>query len=659
MIINLLKNSNILIKDIFKIKEKVFDSKKHILAWADWLLKSQEVNDDGWYSVKYSILRWWDVSYPETTWYIIPTLYEVYKYTNNKKYYNSILKAWEYLLNIQMENWAWGDSVKWEPAIFDIWQIIFGLVKLYEITNDEKYLQAAKKWWDFIVSDQEEDGSWVKYAFNNQPHTYYSRVSWALLKLWKITNDEKYKNSAIKQLNWVLDQLDENYFSPKLSFFNDWNPVLHTIVYTARWLYESWKILNEEKYIKAWKWIIDKLLEIYKNWKQLYAHYDKNWSTTCKFYCLTWLAQLSILWGKLYQDTNEKDYLFYAIKLNYFVKQTQNITTKNENVRWWIKGSYPIWWKYMIWAYPNWAVKFFIDALLLEERIKKREKIENEKEFFVKENKENFFYSKEFINFLYDKFWITFKYPFFKRFFFHFKLGKFWKILPKIILFSDRLVIDNFVDLIYLLESLKNKKKDISLYLPQKYTDFFLLKYSFLNKWWTFILDLDTFRFKSKIQNKINNLLDNSNYSIKIYDLNIAIKEYKKWLSDYNLVIKESWKIDLWNYLPDLKLYINKVKHFFIIFYNAKNIPIASMLFFYDNKFLYEIDISICYNLTNEKYIWDLLKFKWIEYAKKLWIKYYDLMWFNPNNDASEKEKNIKRYKKKYWWEEFYYLKLN
>jgi len=384
MLINLFKNSDILFKDFFKIKEKTFDSKKHILAWADWLLKSQEVNNNWWYSVKYSLVKWWDLSYPETTWYIIPTLYEVYKFSNDKKYYDSILKAWEYLLNIQMKDWSWWDSVKWEPAIFDIWQIIFGLLKLYEITNDDKYLKSAIKWWDFIISNQEKNGSWVKYAFNNQPHTYYSRVSWALLKLWQATNDEKYKDSAIKQLNWVLDELDENYFSSKMSFFNDWNSVLHTIVYTARWLYESWKILDEEKYINAWKWIVDKLLEIYKNWKNLYSNFYKNWNTTFKFYCLTWLAQLSILWQNLYQDTKEKDYLFYAIKLNHFLKQTQNITTKNENIKWWIKWSYPIWWKYMIWAYPNWAVKFFVDALLLEEKIKKEEWI-NEKDFSVKE----------------------------------------------------------------------------------------------------------------------------------------------------------------------------------------------------------------------------------------------------------------------------------
>ena len=34
-----------------------------------------------------------------------------------------------------------------------------------------------------------------------------------------------------------------------------------------------------------------------------------------------------------------------------------------------IKGSHPIWGGYLFGTYPNWAVKFFMDALLLEEAV--------------------------------------------------------------------------------------------------------------------------------------------------------------------------------------------------------------------------------------------------------------------------------------------------
>lgn len=41
--------------------------------------------------------------------------------------------------------------------------------------------------------------------------------------------------------------------------------------------------------------------------------------------------------------------------------------TSNLNVSGAIKGSHPIYWGYLFGTYPNWAAKFFMDALLFEE----------------------------------------------------------------------------------------------------------------------------------------------------------------------------------------------------------------------------------------------------------------------------------------------------
>jgi hypothetical protein len=50
-----------------------------------------------------------------------------------------------------------------------------------------------------------------------------------------------------------------------------------------------------------------------------------------------------------------------------FLKSLQDCTTANRNVRGALKGSHPIWGGYLFGTYPNWATKFFMDALLLEE----------------------------------------------------------------------------------------------------------------------------------------------------------------------------------------------------------------------------------------------------------------------------------------------------
>jgi hypothetical protein len=44
---------------------------------------------------------------------------------------------------------------------------------------------------------------------------------------------------------------------------------------------------------------------------------------------------------------------------------TQDLKSPDLGVRGGIKGSYPIWASYSPYEYPNWAAKFFVDALLL------------------------------------------------------------------------------------------------------------------------------------------------------------------------------------------------------------------------------------------------------------------------------------------------------
>ena len=48
-----------------------------------------------------------------------------------------------------------------------------------------------------------------------------------------------------------------------------------------------------------------------------------------------------------------------------YVMSTQNITTDDPDVRGAIKGSHPIWARYAPMSFPNWATKFFIDAMWL------------------------------------------------------------------------------------------------------------------------------------------------------------------------------------------------------------------------------------------------------------------------------------------------------
>jgi len=178
--------------------ENILDSKTHIKLAADWLLSMQ--NSDGGYSRKFSLISGRDKSYIETTGYIIPTMWEVGEYLNDKKYIESSKKAGKFLLAIQNEDGSFSEIDDNIPFAFDTGQCLIGLNFLYEKINDDKFFEAGKKAAYWLSENQESDGSWEKVAYNKQKHTYYSRVSAAMLKFSLFKNDKFIKDMALKNI---------------------------------------------------------------------------------------------------------------------------------------------------------------------------------------------------------------------------------------------------------------------------------------------------------------------------------------------------------------------------------------------------------------------------------------------------------------------------
>ena len=69
---------------------------------------------------------------------------------------------------------------------------------------------------------------------------------------------------------------------------------------------------------------------------------------------------------KLLPTKNEK--FFNATKkINAYMKTTQNLKTSNKGIKGGIPGAFPIYGWYSPFTFPNWAAKFFIDSLMLED----------------------------------------------------------------------------------------------------------------------------------------------------------------------------------------------------------------------------------------------------------------------------------------------------
>ena len=358
------------IKDSLNFKNKTYSNETHIKAAINWLLNAQKANNDGGVSAMYSLYQGWHSSYSETTGYIIPTMLNYYNKTKDEKIKESALRManWELAKQLKEGAFPGGEKNGKElPIVFNTGQVIFGIVRAYQETKDEKYKKAAIKAADWLVSIQNKDGCWDKFTYLNQIHTYNTRAAWALLRAHEITNSIKYKKAAIKNIEWALKQQQENGWFKHNAFHETQEPLLHTIAYSIQGILESGIYLKNKKYINAAKRAADALLKKQRKDGSLPGSFDNNWNSSVSWSCLTGNSQISIIWLRLYYLTKEKSYFDAAKKINNYVKSAQDVKSLNKGVNGGIKGAYPIYGWYAPFCYPNWAAKFFIDSLMLDD----------------------------------------------------------------------------------------------------------------------------------------------------------------------------------------------------------------------------------------------------------------------------------------------------
>lgn len=344
---------------------------QHIDAGMKWLSRAHDATSDGGVSIRYSLLRGWESSYPETTGYIIPTFLKYYDATGDTSFKDRAMKMAEWELSIQQDDGSYVGGAFKQPVgklVFDTGQIMFGLLKAYKYSKEERFLTAAVRAGEWLENIQDKKGYWKDYSFGGIPHVYHSRVAWALVELYKTVEEVKYLDAAQSHIKWVLSNQSENGWFQNAGFTleNHKTPYTHTIAYTIRGILEIGILLNDQNHINTAKRSADELLGIMTKEGFLWGKYDNRWRRKNNFICLTGNAQISIIWLRLFHITNDSNYLNGARALNKYLKSTQSLTIKNQNICGAIAGSYPIWGEYERFSYPNWATKFFVDALMLE-----------------------------------------------------------------------------------------------------------------------------------------------------------------------------------------------------------------------------------------------------------------------------------------------------
>jgi len=187
-----------------------------------------------------------------------------------------------------------------------------------------------------------------------------------LLYAHKISKNDSYKKAAEKNIDWALTQQLKNGWFQNNGFYPEQRPLMHTIAYSIRGILEAGIYSKKKKYINAAEKAAVPIMKSQRADGSLPGSFNKNWETSVKWSCLTGNSQMSIVWQKLFLETKNKRFLEAAKKSNMYMKSVQNTTSSNSGIRGGIPGAFPIYGWYAPFSFPNWAAKFFIDALMLE-----------------------------------------------------------------------------------------------------------------------------------------------------------------------------------------------------------------------------------------------------------------------------------------------------
>lgn len=352
-----------------------------VRAAASWLGTAQDATTDGGVVGRYHIATGWTSSYPETTGYLIPTLLELAREPGLGSLEARARRAFEFLLPLQLDSGAFpGGEVhenRSKPSIFNSAQIINGLVAWHRHSGDERALGAARRAGDWLVEMLDDDGAWRRHTYIGLPVAYAAHASCWLAELGAHTGESRYLDGARRHLEWVLSLADPSTgWIDKAGFWPEQHERreghTHTIAYTIWGVLYTAGVLGHARGLAAAERAALGVLRRLELSRWLPGELDSRWRGRANYACITGNAQMALIWMRLHEQGGDLRFANAALRAIDLVKRAQVMSTADPSVYGAVPGSDPVWGGYITLAYPNWAAKFFVDALLAKRRMLER-----------------------------------------------------------------------------------------------------------------------------------------------------------------------------------------------------------------------------------------------------------------------------------------------
>lgn len=346
----------------FQPKNRSLNCGKRADAALAWLLRSIQACGGAGSAHSFSPIFGWRAAYPETTGYLIETLLRYADLKNRPDLRDTAIGCADWLCRVQLPTGAFASGVVGglRPSIFNTAQILFGLAETSDAPARKICLEKSVRW---LLDSLETDGSWQQAAFvPGFVPSYYTRAVWGVLRANDVLQRPDIQPAMRRALNFYAQR-----FTPQ-NAVRDWGfrpgeaAFTHTIAYTLEGFVECAARLGERDVLAKTAASMDALLAVRHRDGRTAGRYDECWRGDYSFICLTGNAQLSIVCRRLFRLTGEPKYARAADEFLAEIIDVQKVSP-SPNLHGALPGSAPFSGKYMRWRYPNWAAKFFLDAL--------------------------------------------------------------------------------------------------------------------------------------------------------------------------------------------------------------------------------------------------------------------------------------------------------
>ncbi len=348
-------------------------------AAIQWIKTAQNACDNGGISWGYRARRpirsgmsvGWMPAYPETTGYLIETMLKFARFANDPDCRERAQRMANWELSIQLsDGGTQGGMLGAQPvasSTFVTGQVMFGFLSAYEEFGDLRYLEAARRGGDFLLSCLDENGRFVKgYSkfCESGPKAYEARTGWALARLGKVTGDKCYTDAAKRMAEYAVScQLENGWFGENDLDFNE-KPLTHTIGYVLEGLWEIGVLLNEESFFQPVLRTLNGIQLLIGETGFLAGRWTSDWKPAAPWCCLTGSSQIALVFLRANKRFPSQQYVASAEGLLSFVAGTQSQMGVAPALAGGIQGSYPFDGEYGQYCFLNWAAKFYCDAVM-------------------------------------------------------------------------------------------------------------------------------------------------------------------------------------------------------------------------------------------------------------------------------------------------------